>query len=61
MSQTFEMGDMVRLKSSGPEMTIEDVDEYSMGSGRQQALCKWFEGKDLKQEPFEFPSLEKAK
>ena len=52
MSQTFQPGDVVRPKSGGPEMTIEEIGEYNWGSGRQQALCKWFEGKGLKQEAF---------
>jgi len=59
MSEVFEAGNVVRLKSGGPEMTIEGIGEYSWGSGRQQALCKWFEGKTLRQDTFELTSLQK--
>lgn len=43
----FELGDIVKLKSGGPDMTVKEVhtkmnDEFS-GSYR----CQWFAGKKL--------------
>ncbi len=36
----FEIGDVVQLKSGGPEMTIDDVP----GSGGSRYHCVWFAG-----------------
>jgi uncharacterized protein YodC (DUF2158 family) len=57
MDEQLKPGDVVRLKSGGPEMTIEEIGDYSWGSGRMQARCKWFEGKALKESTFELASL----
>lgn len=34
----FKIGDVVRLKSGGPDMTIQDVTEYEI-------KCRWFDAK----------------
>lgn len=37
---TFKAGDLVRLKSGGPLMTVESVGEHAM-SGGQMVWCVW--------------------
>lgn len=53
----FEVGDIVRLKSGGPEMTIKetrnDVDYTSV-------MCQWFAGAKLESGWFKSESLESA-
>lgn len=38
----FKAGDIVRLKSGGPKMTVEKVGETYM-TGEQGVWCVWFE------------------
>jgi len=38
MSENFQVGDVVRLKSGGPAMTITYV-------GADEAACEWFDEK----------------
>ena len=54
--QTFKAGDVVRLKSGGPKMTILWIeDEY----GVMTASCQWFDSKnELKDAKFRPSSLE---
>lgn len=59
MTQELVAGDVVRLKSGGPDMTVEEVANFEWGGDRMKAKCKWFEGKQLKEEVFELTSLEK--
>ncbi|GLS75736.1 YodC family protein [Oharaeibacter diazotrophicus] len=40
MSQKFNAGDIVQLKSGGPAMTVERPDIYDEGS----YICVWFKG-----------------
>ena len=47
---TFTEGDLVVLKSGGPEMTIKVI--YS-----DEILCQWFAGKKLEQGRFAPESL----
>ncbi len=61
MSEQTELkpGDVVMLKSGGPEMTIDTIDTFDMhGPG---ALCQWFDGKDLKTHVFSFHVLARPK
>jgi uncharacterized protein YodC (DUF2158 family) len=60
MADEFKVGDVVRLKSGGPRMTIEELGDYStMGvAGHDQAKCVWFEGTKHLRGVFEFASLE---
>lgn len=44
----FKKGDVVRLKSGGPEMTVENVGERAMIGG-QAVFCAWFENSGRKQ------------
>lgn len=39
-TETLKIGDVVRLKSGGPAMTV-------MAIGRQGVTCQWFAGLDL--------------
>lgn len=50
----FKKGDVVRLKSGGPRMTVSDVDSYGQG----EVLCTWFDGGRRTQEPFDVETIE---
>lgn len=53
MSKKFETGQLVKLKSNGPEMTVRTF------SVHQEAYqCQWFAGKKLEQGYFPEDSLE---
>lgn len=45
----FKKGDMVKLKSGGPKMTIDDIGKYNYNDF-DQAKCVWFEKDNVKQE-----------
>jgi len=45
----FEIGDLVKLKSNGPVMTIE-----SFNKGTKKCLCRWFAGDDVRAAEFSF-------
>jgi uncharacterized protein YodC (DUF2158 family) len=53
---TFKLGDVVRLKSGGPDMTIDGMSEQS--SGGFLCHCKWFEYAEQKDAHFMEASLE---
>ena len=36
----FQKGDVVRLKSGGPTMTIENIQEFATGT---VVICTWFD------------------
>lgn len=40
MNEQLKAGDTVRLKSGGPLMTVESIDEYI--DGKTKAKCTWF-------------------
>lgn len=52
---TFQLGDVVRLKSGGPPMTIGAIDD------RGGILCEWFKDAELKSSYFASHSLELVK
>lgn len=56
MSQLFKVGDLVRLKSGGPTMTVERVEQDGM------VQCLWFPalGKPPSSRSFSFGVLEPA-
>ena len=56
MPEEFKPGDVVKLKSGGPRMTVDDVDVY-MSGGKPQAKCVWFEDKKRYEALFELPTL----
>lgn len=51
------VGDIVRLKSGGPDMTVRDVPDH----GEIYYDCQWFAGKKLESGRFPEGSLEKVK
>ena len=58
MADELNVGDVVVLKSGGPDMTIKEIGDYGIkGDG---ALCVWFDGKQQKSEVFALPTLKKA-
>jgi len=46
MIDQFQPGDVVRVKSGGPSMTIASVD-------RERIICRWFDGKEPKDDDFD--------
>jgi uncharacterized protein YodC (DUF2158 family) len=52
----FKLGDIVRLKSGGPDMTVKEVSENS-----NEYVCRWFSGSRLSQASFEADTVELAK
>lgn len=40
-TQTFNVGDVVRLKSGGPKMTVTQIGERL---GAPTVWCSWFDG-----------------
>lgn len=49
----LKSGDLVVLKSGGPEMTVKEI--YS-----DEVICQWFAGKKLEQGRFDEDSLIKS-
>lgn len=54
MADTWNVGDVVRLKSSGPKMTVS----YKKDGGSVE--CVWFDGKDVKHFTFPPAALEQV-
>lgn len=52
---TFKIGDIVKLKSGGPRMTVSDED---IGNG--MVRCQWFAGSRLSWGHFDPHSIEPA-
>lgn len=46
MSDKFCKGDIVQLKSEGPKMTVEEVDNKTMDDSIA-IRCQWFAGRKL--------------
>ena len=42
MSEEISKGDIVRLKSGGPKMTVIGITPQSAGWGAEAINCKWF-------------------
>ena len=55
MAEKFTVGEIVQLKSGGPDMTVE---EYVSFAG--QYRCQWFGGKKLESGTFPPESLKKV-
>lgn len=59
MEVAIKVGDVVRLKSGGPAMTVTNVGEAHM-SGVMSVWCAWFDQKQSKQTgTFPVASVEK--
>jgi uncharacterized protein YodC (DUF2158 family) len=58
----YVVGEVVRLKSGGPNMTVEQIGDFSlMGvAGHDQAKYVWFVGTKRQQGVFEFPTLDRV-
>jgi len=60
---SFELGDVVELKSGGPRMTVEQVGKSGM-TGEETVWCVWFEkvgNRQLRQDAtFKPTSLQKS-
>ncbi len=54
--ETFEPGDIVELKSGGPQMTVKGAFEYDTS----QYDCQWFGGKKLEEGRFPGASLKRS-
>lgn len=55
-SSSFKVGDIVQLKSGGPEMTIQRTPEKEKGINSYYT-CQWFAGKKLESGNFPADSL----
>jgi uncharacterized protein YodC (DUF2158 family) len=53
----FKAGDVVMLKSGGPLMTIQTIEEKN---GEMTAWCQWFEGSKTAANRFTLTSLKPA-
>lgn len=57
----FNVGDIVKLKSGGPDMTVNEVmKDYSTGRNTGNYRCQWFAGKKLDHGLFPVESLERV-
>ncbi|MEB8537023.1 YodC family protein [Acidithiobacillus ferriphilus] len=52
----FAVGDVVKLKSGGPDMTVKSIPERPYGN----YYCQWFAGKKLESGGFPEDSIELA-
>lgn len=51
--EEFKVGEIVKLKSGGPDMTVKEWSNY-----HKDYICQWFAGKKLEQGHFQAESLE---
>lgn len=54
----YKIGDIVKLKSGGPDMTVKQQGE---GMNEEIFVCQWFAGKKLERGAFPSESLESVK
>jgi uncharacterized protein YodC (DUF2158 family) len=45
VAEKFKTGDVVRLKSGGPNMTVVEYGEFNF-EAEKQYLCRWFDEKN---------------
>jgi uncharacterized protein YodC (DUF2158 family) len=57
MNYAFKEGDTVRLKSGGPQMTIQAIAKHGFGATTENAKCVWFDGKKRCETIFELSTL----
>jgi uncharacterized protein YodC (DUF2158 family) len=57
MSNTYNIGDIVKLKSGGPEMTVRKVNTNMSEEFSGNYQCQWFAGKKLDSGVFPQESL----
>ena len=54
-NETYKVGDLVQLKSSGPAMTVYEVSRSGL-----HVKCQWFDGAKLEEGDFAMISLQLA-
>lgn len=59
MADKFQEGDLVQVKSGGPEMTVAEIKEPQYGNPKRYR-CVWFKGADKETSLFEGEILEKV-
>jgi uncharacterized protein YodC (DUF2158 family) len=57
----FKVGDIVKLKCGGPEMTVNTVGSIRSHIEAGSYRCQWFAGKKLDHGTFPFESLVEVK
>jgi len=57
-SVEFHPGDIVKLKSGGPEMTVQEEVNTMSGARSGKYWCQWFAGKKLEKGNFPADSIE---
>lgn len=57
MAEAFKIGDIVKLKSDGPRMTVTGVDNIIFG-GTRQVHTAWFTGRKKESASFPCDALE---
>ena len=57
MAQTLKVGDVVKLKSGGPKMTVIEI---GTGPSAGTIWCKWFVGYEPRQNSFDAATIEIA-
>lgn len=57
-SVEFNPGDIVKLKSGGPEMTVQEEVNIVSGARSGKYWCQWFAGKKLEKGNFPADSIE---
>lgn len=57
MADGLNRGDLVKLKSGGPEMVIDSIES---GADAMVAVCVWFEGTKTRKDSFGFHLLERV-
>jgi len=55
----FEIGDVVRLRSGGPSMTVVAM-EYDFGENEFEVGCSWFDGRTLHSKRYPTSQLERT-
>jgi len=59
MDERIKVGDIVQLKSGGPDMTVAEIDDYGSGSSPlMKATCTWFDGTKRHEELFVLQTLD---
>jgi uncharacterized protein YodC (DUF2158 family) len=58
MADQLQVGDIVKLKSGGPDMTVESFDDSIVG---MYVNCVWFDGSEVKRNRFPTAAVESAR
>ena len=57
MAESFKLGDVVKLKSGGPKMTVTQTGDLH---GEHTVWCVWFVGTKKEEDTFAPEALEKS-